>query len=161
MKKYLVALALFCMAGSISAQEVTPQTQLLLDRNKEFKEEIIKLADNVYTAVGYDVSNITMIVGTDGVILIDGGMIPEITQNVYKEFRKITDKLSRELYLLTDTEIIQKGFLRFLRITHHVYGLQRISELKMISQKLPDLSIHAHTVRAGSNYRRKNVSTMV
>lgn len=92
MKKYLVALALFCMAGSISAKEVTPQTQLLLERNKEFKEEIIKLADNVYTAVGYDVSNITMIVGTDGVILIDGGMIPEITQNVYKEFRKITDK---------------------------------------------------------------------
>lgn len=115
MKKYLVALALFCMAGSISAQEVTPQTQLLLERNKEFKEEIIKLADNVYIAVGYDVSNITMIVGTDGVILIDGGMIPEITQNVYKEFRKITDKPIKGVILTHGHGDHTKGLPSFLK----------------------------------------------
>ncbi len=72
--------------------EQTPQTRLMIERNNEFRKEIIKLADNVYTASGYDASNITMIIGTDGVVLIDAGKEPSSSAQVYKEFRKITDK---------------------------------------------------------------------
>lgn len=91
-RKYLISLALLCPFATMTAQERNPETEILLSRNKEFKEEIVKLADNVYTAVGYDVSNIAMIIGEDGVVLIDAGMIPQITSHIYDEFRKITDK---------------------------------------------------------------------
>ncbi len=47
---------------------------------------------NVYTASGYDASNITMIIGDDGVVLIDAGKFAHNSEEVYKEFRKITDK---------------------------------------------------------------------
>ena len=53
---------------------------------------MIKLADNVYTASGFDASNISMIIGDDGVVLIDAGKFVHNSEKVYEEFRKITDK---------------------------------------------------------------------
>ncbi|MFR9651869.1 MAG: alkyl/aryl-sulfatase [Rikenellaceae bacterium] len=91
MKKLTLLMTAILCLGHVAA-EVTPQTQLLLDRNYEFRKEIIQLADNVYTASGYDASNITMIIGDDGVILIDTGKFPHCSDEVYAEFRKITDK---------------------------------------------------------------------
>ncbi len=72
--------------------EQTPQTRQLIERNEEFRHEIIQIAPNVYTASGYDASNITMIIGYDGVVLIDTGKFPHNSEVVYNEFRKITDK---------------------------------------------------------------------
>ena len=57
-----------------------------------FAPKIIKLADNVYSAVGYQVSTNTMIIGDDGVIIIDPGLIPPVAQKVREEFKKITNK---------------------------------------------------------------------
>ncbi len=65
---------------------------MMIERNNEFRKEIIRLADNVYTASGYDAANITMIIGDDGVVLIDAGKEPSSSAEVYAEFRKITDK---------------------------------------------------------------------
>ncbi len=100
MKRLLMILAALVSVNAASAQqtihtpieEQTPQTRLMIERNKEFRKELIRIAPNVYTASGYDAANITMIVGTDGVILIDAGKVPESSAEVYKEFRKITDK---------------------------------------------------------------------
>ncbi len=72
--------------------EQTPATRKIIERNNEFRHEIIKLADNVYTASGFDASNITMIIGDDGVVLIDTGKFVHNSEKVYAEFRKITDK---------------------------------------------------------------------
>ncbi|MFR9649645.1 MAG: alkyl/aryl-sulfatase [Rikenellaceae bacterium] len=74
------------------SEEQTPQTRQMIERNEEFRHEIIQLAENVYTASGYDASNITMIIGDDGVILIDAGKFADNSAEVYAEFRKITDK---------------------------------------------------------------------
>ncbi len=71
--------------------EQTPQTRQLIERNKEFRKEIIQLAPNVYTASGYDASNITMIIGDEGVVLIDAGKFPANSAEVYAAFRQITD----------------------------------------------------------------------
>ncbi len=100
MKKLLIALAFIACSTAVLAQqtintpieEQTAQTRGLIERNHEFRKEIIKLADNVYTASGYDASNISMIIGTDGVVLIDAGKMADISKKVYQEFRKITDK---------------------------------------------------------------------
>ncbi len=91
MKKLFLTLAVALFIGQLSAEQ-TAQTKQLIERNHEFRKEIIQLADNVYTASGYDASNITMIIGDDGVVLIDTGKVPELIEEVYAEFRKITDK---------------------------------------------------------------------
>ncbi len=100
MKTFSIALAVILSTNLAFAQqtiktplsEQTPETRQLIERNYEFRKEIIPLADNVYTASGYDASNITMIIGNDGVVLIDAGKFVHNSEEVYKEFRKITDK---------------------------------------------------------------------
>ena len=82
MNKYVVfALlgALCLIAGSAFAQ--SEATQRLLERNEMFEPDIIQIADNVYTAIGYQVSTNTMIIGDDGVIIVDPGqMVPASRQ---------------------------------------------------------------------------------
>ncbi|MEP0942420.1 MAG: alkyl/aryl-sulfatase [Rhizobiaceae bacterium] len=56
-----------------------------------FQKEIVKLADNVYQAFGFAASNVYMIVGDDGVIIIDTTETTTAAENVLAEFRKITD----------------------------------------------------------------------
>ncbi len=92
MKKLFLILSVALLSAVQLSAKQTPETKQLIERNKEFRKEIIQLADNVYTASGYDASNITMIIGDDGVVLIDTGKVPELIEEVYAEFRKITDK---------------------------------------------------------------------
>lgn len=80
------------VATATMAQDANPATERLTRQGEQFKEQIIKVADNVYTAVGYSVSNVSMIVGEDGVVLVDTGMMGEAAEKIAKEFRRITDK---------------------------------------------------------------------
>jgi uncharacterized sulfatase len=75
----------------VSAKESTA-TEMLKARSAEFRQEIIKVTDGVYTAVGYSVSPVSMIVGDDGVIIIDTGMDTPSAESVLADLRKITDK---------------------------------------------------------------------
>ncbi len=56
-----------------------------------FAKEIVQLAENVYQAFGFAASNVYMIVGTDGVVIIDTTETTAAASNVLAEFRKITD----------------------------------------------------------------------
>ena len=58
----------------------------------QFPEKVVKIADGVYTAVGYSVSNVSMIVGEDGVIIVDTGMDVARGELIAQQFRKITEK---------------------------------------------------------------------
>jgi len=84
------------MLNSVCAED-TPATKQLKARNKEFREEVIKVADNVYTAVGFSVSNVSMIVGKSGVVIIDTGLDTFRAKKILAEFRKITDKPVRAI----------------------------------------------------------------
>ncbi|HEY5623416.1 MAG TPA: alkyl sulfatase dimerization domain-containing protein [Gammaproteobacteria bacterium] len=66
-------------------------TQRLLERNAMFEPDIIQVADNVYTAIGYQVSANSMIVGDDGVIIVDPGQRVAAAQRVRAEFERISD----------------------------------------------------------------------
>ncbi|MFI3285261.1 MAG: alkyl/aryl-sulfatase [Rikenellaceae bacterium] len=100
MKRLSLILAVMVSANLALAQqttntpivEQTPQTRKLIEHNEEFRNEIIQLAPNVYTASGYDAANISMIIGDDGVVIIDAGKFTHNSERVYAEFRKITDK---------------------------------------------------------------------
>lgn len=64
----------------------------LSEHNKKMEKSIIKTGDRIYTANGFAGSNAVMVVGDDGVIIIDPAETKEAMAPVMEEFRKITDK---------------------------------------------------------------------
>ena len=54
--------------------------------------KIVKVTDKIYSAVGYGMANSVMVVGDDGIIIIDTMLTYETAKEVMKEFRKISDK---------------------------------------------------------------------
>ena len=95
-KACLLALVLPLTVTDIFAQD-SDATQRLLERNRMFEPAIIEVAENVHTAIGYQVSANTMIVGDDGVIIIDPGQQAAVAAQVRAEFEKITDKPIRAI----------------------------------------------------------------
>ncbi|CAA6691807.1 MULTISPECIES: alkyl/aryl-sulfatase [unclassified Lentimonas] len=65
-------------------------TKLLTERSAEFRKDLIQVADNVYTATGYSVQPVSMIIGDDGIIIVDTGLDVPSAQGVLTEFRTIT-----------------------------------------------------------------------
>jgi glyoxylase-like metal-dependent hydrolase (beta-lactamase superfamily II) len=81
---------LFLCLAPLHAED-SAATILLKERSKHLEPMVTKVSDSVYCASGYSPANIAMIVGTDGVVIVDTGMFPAHAQAVLAEFRKITD----------------------------------------------------------------------
>lgn len=73
---------------SVAESSLTRQLQ---ERNQEFERDIIQVSPNIYTAVGYGVSTVSMIVGTDGVIIVDTGIDTVTGDQIREDFRAIAD----------------------------------------------------------------------
>lgn len=58
-------------AQIITGKEGAIGNKILFEWDKQFAPAVYKSADNVYTAVGYGLSNSTMIIGNDGIIIVD------------------------------------------------------------------------------------------
>jgi len=85
------------LAQNTLAQQQSEATRRLLERNEMFAPRIIQVAENVYTAIGYQVSTNTMIVGDDGLVIIDPGMMVPAARQVRAEFEQLTDKPVRAI----------------------------------------------------------------
>jgi uncharacterized sulfatase len=79
---------------AVAETQVDPQTALnmLRSQNRQMERKVVKITDNVYTAVGFHGANTSMIVGDDGVIIIDTLMGPESGANEMEAFREYSDK---------------------------------------------------------------------
>lgn len=86
-----ISVTMLLVATQLVAQENTA-TQRLTEQSKQFEERVIEVADNVYTAVGFSVSNVSMIVGDDGVVIVDTGLTLDDANRIAAEFRKLSDK---------------------------------------------------------------------
>lgn len=75
-----------------AAGEGLSAKQELRNHTKEFRKELIKLSDSVYTGVGYDGSNASMIIGNDGVIIVDTLRALGAAEELAADFREITNK---------------------------------------------------------------------
>ena len=64
----------------------------LKEHTKLFERKIHKVGDNVYCAVGYNLANIIMVEGKDGMVIVDTGMDLKQGQDVMADLRKITSK---------------------------------------------------------------------
>jgi len=90
-------LKILCVAGLLSsavtsAAEAAGPTARLQARNVEFNEGVVKVTDNVYTAVGYGVSTASMIVGENGVIIVDTMIDVPAAERALVALRKYSDK---------------------------------------------------------------------
>lgn len=68
---------------------MTPLQQLQA-HSAEFQKDVIKLTETTYLAVGYAGSNVAMILGDGGLIIIDTTESTKAAENILAEFRKIT-----------------------------------------------------------------------
>lgn len=64
----------------------------LIAQDKQFPKHIVELAPDVHGAVGFAASNVYMLVGDDGIVIIDTTETTKAAENILTEFRKITDK---------------------------------------------------------------------
>ena len=74
--------------------QLDPETALkmLEAQEEEFKQKVVKVTDKVFTAVGFHGANVSMIVGTDGVIIVDTLMGPGSAENAFKALRAYSGK---------------------------------------------------------------------
>lgn len=90
----MVGITLVCADIAKAQTQVDPDTALrmLNVQQKQFEQQVVKVADNVFTAVGFHGANTSMIVGDDGVIIVDTLMGPASAANALKALRKHSDK---------------------------------------------------------------------
>lgn len=82
-----------CSQQTSQKEEVEhPNLTKLKNQTAEFRPEIIKMNEQVYVAVGYDGSNSAMIIGDDGVIIIDALRSLGAAEKVEEAFKQICDK---------------------------------------------------------------------
>ena len=98
---FLIAFALFLASSSAFAQPgknladdkpaptVNPR---MTEHSRKMVQQVYKVTDNVYSAVGFGGANTVMIVGSDGIIIVDTMESVDAAKGALAEFRKITDK---------------------------------------------------------------------
>ena len=64
----------------------------LAAHSAEFKQEVIKVIDGVYVAVGFGLANSVLLEGDDGVVIVDAMESAEAALPVKEAFNKITSK---------------------------------------------------------------------
>lgn len=63
----------------------------LLGHSRKMEQRVYKIGDNVYSAVGWALGNSIMVVGRDGVVIVDTTESVAAAKEILAEFRKITD----------------------------------------------------------------------
>ena len=68
-----------------------PAHPALVAQNAQFEKKLHQLADNVFMAVGFAASNVHLLVGETGVVVIDTTETTQAAENILAEFRKHCD----------------------------------------------------------------------
>jgi alkyl sulfatase BDS1-like metallo-beta-lactamase superfamily hydrolase len=79
----VMTLVVSCM--SAAAQDYSGREKLRAQSN-EFRKEVIRVADGVYVAVGYSASNVILIQGTNGSIIVDTATDPVAARAIRTAF---------------------------------------------------------------------------
>jgi len=69
-----------------------PGHPTLREHSKLFKKGVVRVTDAIYVAIGFGISNSIMIVGRDGLIIVDTMTTREEATEVLGQFRKVSQK---------------------------------------------------------------------
>jgi len=86
----LAGLMLIAPRGTVAAQEFAGREKLRA-HSSEFRKEVIRVTDRVYVAVGYAASNVILIRGDGGCIIIDTGSDTVEARQVRAAFGNLLD----------------------------------------------------------------------
>jgi alkyl sulfatase BDS1-like metallo-beta-lactamase superfamily hydrolase len=95
---FLILILIGFILLSACAKEETPEpldvgtNPDLVAHSAEFKQEVIKVTDGVYVAIGFGLANCILLEGDDGVVIVDTMESAEAAETVKKAFNKITTK---------------------------------------------------------------------
>jgi alkyl sulfatase BDS1-like metallo-beta-lactamase superfamily hydrolase len=92
----LVALPWLAAGDAVFAQEFAGREKLRA-HSAEFRQEVIKVTDGVYVAVGFSLANAILIEGSDGLIVVDTLTSISDARAVKAEFDKISRKPVRAI----------------------------------------------------------------
>lgn len=88
---YIVLLGVFALTAEIANGQTQVESdtalRMLNAQGQQFEQKIVKVTDNVITAVEFHGANTSMIVGTDGVIIFDTLMGPTSAANALEALR--------------------------------------------------------------------------
>lgn len=90
-----VSLSVLTVAQTKNLADDQPSPKInprLTEHSRKMEQRVYQVTDNVYHAVGYGIANATMIVGQDGLIIVDTTESVTAAKGLLAEFRKITDK---------------------------------------------------------------------
>jgi alkyl sulfatase BDS1-like metallo-beta-lactamase superfamily hydrolase len=84
---------LFLTGNNIAFQDTSETVSAQLTNHaRTMAQGVYRVAENFYVAFGYGQANITMVVGTDGVLLIDCLETEEAARQAFGDLRKVSDK---------------------------------------------------------------------
>ena len=78
-----------CLAVDKIEPSVAPE---MLEHTRHFEQKVYKIGENVYSAVGYSLANAVMVVGDDGVVLVDVTTTKEDGERAWAALRQFTDE---------------------------------------------------------------------
>ncbi|WP_428310146.1 alkyl sulfatase dimerization domain-containing protein [Hydrocarboniphaga sp.] len=96
--RILIALSLLSLVSGChrdtpaQAPVAAPTPAALEAHSDEFKQQVVKVTDGVWVAIGYGIANSILLEGDDGVVIVDTMETREAAEQVRDEFRKISDK---------------------------------------------------------------------
>lgn len=94
----LLQVSAFAQNKNLAEDEPSPKINpRLTEHSRKMEQRVYKVTENVYSAVGFGIANATMIVGSDGIIIVDTLESTDAAKTVLAEFRKITDKPVRAI----------------------------------------------------------------
>lgn len=76
-----------------------PPTEALRAHTELFKRGVVTVTEGVHVAIGYSLANSILLEGEDGVVIVDALESSRRAEEVFAEFRKITDKPVKALIL--------------------------------------------------------------
>jgi len=143
MNKKIISVGIFCFifAFGVTSCDTAPkglpniaENKKLAEHSKEFEKKIYKVAEGVYSAVGYGIANSIMIVGKDGVIIIDTMETKEAGAEVWRDLQKLT-RLPLKAIIYTHFH------------PDHIYGA-----VAFVEKGTPDIYAHETTDNAVTRF---------
>src|SRR5262245_25509710 len=86
-----IAVSMLVAPGGTAAAQEFAGREKLRAQSDEFRKDVIRVTDGVYVAVGYSPSNVTLIKGDGGVIIVDTGSDPVAAREMRAAFGTLLD----------------------------------------------------------------------
>jgi alkyl sulfatase BDS1-like metallo-beta-lactamase superfamily hydrolase len=95
--KFLIVVAALAIVAchrdtSKQASVEAPTPAALEAHSDEFKQQVLKVTDGVWVAIGYGIANSILLEGDDGLVIVDTMETREAAEKVRAEFRRISSK---------------------------------------------------------------------